>query len=524
MSSRRQYKQLETWFPVLITVVGAGLYLINIGDISLFGLDEVKNATCARDMMLSENVIVPKWGEVYRTDKPPLHYYFMMLGYQLFGINEFGARFFSSIMGILTLLCTFHAARYLKGLKIARITSLLLLTNIHFSFEFHLSVPDPYLIFFLTASLFSLLIYLKNRRITFFFLTYIMTGFAVLSKGPIAVVIPLMTLTVYALIRKENILKLFNQVKIFEGAALVILISFPWFITVGYLTDGVWLQGFLFDHNVQRFSSTLEEHRNFVILPIVLILLTFAPYSGIIFKRVKHSFRNADMVLAFSLAVVLVVLGIFTLSRTFLPNYILPAYPFFAFVLAQLIQNRIKIIESSSIIYGSVLLIVSIVLTFIYLESNYGIFLPYIFVLSVFFGLIWLVSKRNIPFTKSLFIATFFNLLLQLAVFTHLFESIDRTNRNIVDYVSSQSEKELIIFRKFKTSLPFYLDQKIHTMHGTKWFETYMSYESKNDILVLTRSEYMEVIGHIEGLEIIRTFDDIFDGKQYVVLKFNRPI
>ena len=73
---------------LLVSTSFIGLYPIYI-------LDEARNSEAAREMLASGNYIVPFFNGQLRTDKPPLHYFFMIIGYKLFGVNALGARFFS---------------------------------------------------------------------------------------------------------------------------------------------------------------------------------------------------------------------------------------------------------------------------------------------------------------------------------------------------------------------------------------------------------------------------------------------
>ena len=59
---------------LLICTSFIGLYLIYI-------LDEARNSEAAREMFVSGDYLVPYFNGELRTDKPPLHYYFMILGY-----------------------------------------------------------------------------------------------------------------------------------------------------------------------------------------------------------------------------------------------------------------------------------------------------------------------------------------------------------------------------------------------------------------------------------------------------------
>ena len=73
----------------------------------IYILDEAKNAECAREMLVSGDYIVPYFNGQLRTDKPPLHYFFMVISYKLFGVSAFSARFFSAVFGALTILISF---------------------------------------------------------------------------------------------------------------------------------------------------------------------------------------------------------------------------------------------------------------------------------------------------------------------------------------------------------------------------------------------------------------------------------
>ncbi|MCF8308686.1 MAG: glycosyltransferase family 39 protein, partial [Bacteroidales bacterium] len=122
-----QYKYL---YPLLI-IIAYFLLSANDGGSNIYILDEAKNSECAREMMERGDWVVPTFNYELRTDKPPLHYYFMMMGYSIFGSNEFGARFFSSVFGVLTILITFFYIRKFVGYRQALLSSVILLSSLH---------------------------------------------------------------------------------------------------------------------------------------------------------------------------------------------------------------------------------------------------------------------------------------------------------------------------------------------------------------------------------------------------------
>ena len=82
----------KAWIFAVFAAALVSFTFINAYPISI--LDEAKNAEAAREMLSSGNFLVPFFNGELRTDKPPLHYYFMILGYKLFGVTALGARFF----------------------------------------------------------------------------------------------------------------------------------------------------------------------------------------------------------------------------------------------------------------------------------------------------------------------------------------------------------------------------------------------------------------------------------------------
>jgi 4-amino-4-deoxy-L-arabinose transferase-like glycosyltransferase len=60
----------------------------------IYILDESKFAEADREMLVSGDYWIPTFNGSLFVDKPPLQYFFMMLGFKIFGINPLGALFF----------------------------------------------------------------------------------------------------------------------------------------------------------------------------------------------------------------------------------------------------------------------------------------------------------------------------------------------------------------------------------------------------------------------------------------------
>ncbi|MGZ3852090.1 MAG: ArnT family glycosyltransferase [Flavisolibacter sp.] len=320
-------------FALLGTLLFAGL-----GSPPIYIIDEARNAQCAREMMQNHTFIVPTFNGKLRTDKSPLHYFFMIGAYKLFGVSSFSARFFSAIFGLLTLLLvSLFTSKYL-GSRVALLTTIILGSSTHFLFEFRMAVPDPYYIFFTLSAFLSGFAYLKEDKTGWAYAAALFAAFGTLAKGPVAVFLPVAALIIYAA-HKKKWHKLFSR-HMLGAFSLFLAVALPWYILVHYATNGEWTKSFFLDHNLERYSFSREGHGGFILLPLLVCLVGLLPFSSFLLepiRRRKILFSNEAV--SFSLIAFLVVMIVFSLSATKLPNYAIPAYPFAAIIIASYLNK-----------------------------------------------------------------------------------------------------------------------------------------------------------------------------------------
>lgn len=332
----RQYSQNEYFYYILIIIASGFLCFINLGGHPIYILDEAKNAEAAREMFVNNNWIVPTFNGELRTDKPALHYWFMMLAYKIFGVSAFSARFFSAFFGVLTIVSTFHFTKKFTNRKTAGLSAFVLCSSLFFMQEFHLAVPDPYLIFFVSFALFNFYDFHQTGKVSNWLALYIAIGLGTLAKGPVAILLPGLIIFVFLIIKKDFNWETIKRIKPFLGGILSLGIAFPWFYLVHKATDGSFTQGFFLDHNLNRFGSEMEGHGGLPFVTWAFILLGLLPFSFFIIQGFIHSWkqRKSNDFILFSLIVSLVFIVFFSISFTKLPNYPMPSYPFIAILIA----------------------------------------------------------------------------------------------------------------------------------------------------------------------------------------------
>ncbi|MEL0241361.1 MAG: glycosyltransferase family 39 protein, partial [Flavobacteriaceae bacterium] len=307
-------------------------------------LDEAKNSEAAREMLETGRWFYPTFNDVIRTDKPPLHYFFMALGYLVFGVGPFGARFFSAVFGALTFYLIVKQTAKELGNKTAIYSGLTFVSSLLFAHEFHMAVPDPYLIFAVTWAIVSFYRFEKESSKAQLWMAYIAIGLGLLAKGPIAAVIVLLSAALYFTLTQQWS-KLFTY-QPFGGVLLSLAIAAPWYYMAHIATEGVFTEGFFLDHNLNRFSDQKEGHGGPFIITPLLVIAGLLPFGVWLISALIKSFhlrkRSNWLTLCFSVAIA--VLTFFSFSSTKLPNYPMPAFGFMTVVLgfyfSELVSNQ----------------------------------------------------------------------------------------------------------------------------------------------------------------------------------------
>lgn len=497
---------------ILVLLAYAIVLFSGIARTPIFILDEAKNASCAFEMLQGQEAIVPTFNEVLRTDKPPLHYYFMATGYVLFGKTPFGARFFSVFFGLLTLFIVYYYVGRNIDKKTAMASVLVLAASTHFSLEFHLAVPDPYLIFFMTLSLFCFYDYFEHRRIREWALMILGLSLGTLSKGPIALGLPGLIGLIFMLMNRSTFFEKLRALRPLRAVLLYCLIVLPWFIAVHIQTDGQWTQGFFLDHNVGRFTKEMEGHGSFFLLPALISIVGLLPFSGYLPALIKnHPWKNSNGLIRFAVLAFLIIILFFSISSTLLPNYVMPAYPMLAVLLGFVLARWNLHLSKGFLIFNGILLLALMVLI-IYANEIDPIFhwqKSQLLVLFVPFCLaLWpLIRKvKAIHFVVGawmsfavLLFGTFLPTLAKQDPVQEAFRLFDL------------KAEECVYFERFSPAFTFYLDAPLESVRGKDDFEERI--KDPHLKYVISTKRYHDFLSKNEDLRLVFSKKDLFESR-----------
>jgi len=508
------------------------LFFVGLGQLPLYILDEAKNAECAREMWEKGDIVVPTFNGNLRTDKPPLHYFFMMLSYSIFGASAFAARFFSAAMGFFTLSIIFYYTKKTLGQKAAIWTILSLLASLHFLFQFHLAVPDPYLIACITVGIFAFQDGLRNQSKISLFLGYTATALGTLAKGPVALGLIGLVMLLYLILTRQLNLKGLKKLQIPLGVLWFLLLTLPWYVAVGSATDGEWLEGFFFTHNLNRFSSAMENHGGGFWMTFLYIFIGMIPFIlflpqaiQLIIKDLKSrwsdriNFNNSQRFLLLSSIAATVIIGFFTISTTKLPNYTVPAYPFLAVLLGYYL-SQIQKTNLTVLIAWTILTIALAIGTFLGVESYELLqdqtYLSYFFLPMILGALSSLFFHFRKDTNYSLRSILGGNIITAALIFGIGLPNVFKLNPVEQSLPLVQNEEKIITYKLFN---PAYLFNVEMTLPNYRDIDA-LQQNIDNKTIILTQERYLKDFQNFPlPLDTIFIQQDLFEMQKSVILR-----
>jgi len=313
-------------YRVLLILIALINFIAPLGFVPLFDLDEGAFSEATREMIQSGNYITTYLDGALRFDKPILIYWLQAFSVKTFGLNEFALRFPSAVAGLLWGFAIWSFTKKELGEKAAFFATLFMLSALQVNLIAKAAIADSLLNLFIATSLFAIWQFLESKNRVYLYASFALIALGTLTKGPVAIMIPLITVAIYMGLKrefKEFFKIIFNPI----GILIFLAIALPWYY-LEYLDQGQkFIDGFFLKHNIGRFSSAMESHRGSIFYFIPVILLGFLPFTSILIKtlaKAKEIFStNLGLFLIIWFAFVFIF---FSLSGTKLPHYVVYGY------------------------------------------------------------------------------------------------------------------------------------------------------------------------------------------------------
>lgn len=315
---------LQPWL-VLIALILLSFFL-PLGMVPLFDLDEGAFSEATREMLVSGDFLTTYLNGELRFDKPILIYWLQAASVSLLGLNEFALRLPSAAASAFWALGIFFFTRRFFSRDAALYATLFMVASLQIALISKAAIADALLNLWLASSLFCIYRYYVTEEKRSLLLAYVFISLGILTKGPVAVVIPVAVTFLFFAWQRD----LKNWIKMLfygRGWLLLLLIALPWYL-LEYLEQGQrFIDGFFFKHNLNRFDGPLEGHGGSLLYYIPVLLVGLLPFSMILGNLVRHVRENRnDSLVRFLLVWFGFVFLFFSFSGTKLPHYVIYGY------------------------------------------------------------------------------------------------------------------------------------------------------------------------------------------------------
>jgi 4-amino-4-deoxy-L-arabinose transferase-like glycosyltransferase len=343
-------------WAVLILATLYVCYFSHLGAIGFVGPDEPRYAWIARDMAETGDWVTPRlYGRPW-FEKPPLFYWGAALCFKVFGVSEAAARLPSAISALLATLALAWLALRLYGAETARWLLLLLPTSVGMIGFSHAAATDMPFSAMLTIAMVCAAVVLGLTRnentpviprtpwLALIFFGFFL-GLAVLAKGPAAIILSGGAVFFWAIFTKRwrDAFRLFHPAAI----AAFCVTALPWYILCARRNPD-FFRIFIIEHNFKRFLTPEFQHIQpfwFYVPVLLLALLPWSLSSVIVLGGAGRVLRAGDWLDSLRLFFVcwaMFPVVFFSLSKSKLPGYILPAIAPLGLLIAHGVSLRVR--------------------------------------------------------------------------------------------------------------------------------------------------------------------------------------
>ncbi len=286
-------------------------------------------------------------GDIY-ADKPPLYFWFMMLGKVILNGHRMWFLAMLSFIPALIILITMTKWMRLSNREKGHPESwvnekaaiLMLMTSVLFLGLTIIVRMDMLMLMFITLSLYTFYkIYIgeNHPRDTYLFPIYVFL--ALFSKGPIGILVPFISTTLFLLFRKE--IHTFKKYWGWKSLLVILAGCAIWFIGV-YLEGGKeYLNNLLVHQTVGRGINSFHHKEPFYYYAIS-IWYSLAPWSllaiGLLIAGIYKKKIQSEVELFFVI-IILSTFGFLSVVSSKIEVYLLPILPFFIFLSALLLKQ-----------------------------------------------------------------------------------------------------------------------------------------------------------------------------------------
>ena len=360
------------WFVTILAIVML-IPFLGLTDFNTKG--EPREAVVAYTMLEHGNWILPinNGGDI--PYKPPFFHWCIAFFSLFIGhVNEFTSRLPSAISLTLMTIGGFVFFAKRKNTQTSLIAAILTLT----AFEVHRAGVncrvDMVNTAFMVGAMYLLYRWWEKGKKQLPWLAILCMSGATLTKGPVGIILPCFVMGVFMLTQRENLWSIIWRLGL--TAVLSLIIPFCWYYAA-YLQGGDEFLRLVKEENIDRFMGKMsyESHENPAWYNLLTLITGWLPYTLLLLfslfilpwkKFSKTQFvenvKKATPLQVFTWLAFLLVLFFYCIPKSKRSVYLLPCYPFMAYLIAEYIVWMMKEKMGALKVYAWVIAVLAIIL------------------------------------------------------------------------------------------------------------------------------------------------------------------
>lgn len=369
---------------ITIFLIGTLLFVPFLGQVHLFDWDEINFAECAREMIVSKDYLRMQINYRPFWEKPPLFIWLQVLSMKTFGINEFAARFPNALAGVITLIALYYTGKRIVNERLAIWWVILYAATWLPHFYFKSGIIDPIFNLFIFLA-FVQVYFIKHGQNKYLhaLLSGVFLGLAVMTKGPVAILVAGLSFTTYLIVNKG--FTGYKLLHLFTIAFATLLTTALWF-GVEVLQHGFWFVNEFITYQIRLFKTEDAGHGGpFFYHFIVLLIGCFpaAPFLFQYFKKQRAENTQQTDFIKWMWIMFWVVLLLFSIVKTKIVHYSSLCYFPLTFLAAlqlyRIAEGKVSLLKPVKILLTVIGVVLAIAITCLPLVGlNKDILIPLI--------------------------------------------------------------------------------------------------------------------------------------------------
>ena len=485
-------------FPIpALLLLGLLFYLPFIGSTHLFDWDEINFAESAREMLLTSDYFSVQVNFQRFWEKPPFFIWLQAASMKVFGVSEFAARFPNVLFGLATLISFYIIGLRERSHRFGLMWAILYLGSLLPTFYFKSGIIDPAFNLFMFWAVYAAY---KTQPAAYKSLKWplicgLSIGLAIITKGPVGLLIPLLTILVIYIWRRARALCSWRQLLVVTGSAL--LVSFAWF---GYdlIKNGPWFLVEFVEYQIELFTQPVAGHERPFYFHLLVVFVGCLPFSIFAIPQFKPGKEARDLQSWMFVLFVLVML-IFSISSTKIVHYSSMCYLPLSFLAALQLEKwdlkgfKNKFTKLYLLIAFALLGLCMIAIAYLFANPELWLhqvkdpFLQqaftqpaswkgldiWLWIIIPAIGLYWFFFAKKFQILRNLIVISLsFCLFLNLYLFMVVPKIEQYTQKPIIEFYESLQGKEVNV-------QPYYFKSYAHLFYTRKpWYQDEEAYDS----------------------------------------------